>query len=47
MKKVLCFSVEPEQNRKALSRHGSVEIFDGEVLKQKNETFSILLFRSL
>ena len=29
MKKVLCFSVEPEQNRKALSRHGSVEIFDG------------------
>lgn len=47
VKKVLCFSVEPEQNRKALSRHGSVEIFDGEVLKQKNETFSILLFRSL
>ena len=35
VKKVLCFSVEPEQNRKALSRHGSVEIFDGEVLKQK------------
>ena len=29
MKKVLCFSVEPDQNRKALSRHGSVEIFDG------------------
>ena len=28
MKKILCFSVEPEQ-RKALSRHGSVEIFDG------------------
>ena len=28
MKKILCFSVEPEQ-RKTLSRHGSVEIFDG------------------
>ena len=28
MKKILCFSVEPDQ-RKALSRHGSVEIFDG------------------
>ena len=28
VKKILCFSVEPEQ-RKALSRHGSVEIFDG------------------
>ena len=29
MKKVFCFSVEPDHNRKALSRHGSVEIFDG------------------
>lgn len=28
MKKILCFSVEPDQ-RKGLSRHGSVEIFDG------------------
>ena len=28
MKKILCFSVDPDQ-RKGLSRHGSVEIFDG------------------
>ena len=28
VKKILCFSVEPDQ-RKGLSRHGSVEIFDG------------------
>merc|ERR1719244_2421563 len=29
IRKILCFSVEPDQNRKKLSRHGSVEIFDG------------------
>ena len=28
VKKILCFSVEPDQ-RRGLSRHGSVEIFDG------------------
>ena len=33
VKKVFCFSVEPDHNRKALSRHGSVEIFDGEIWK--------------
>ena len=47
MKKVFCFSVEPDHNRKALSRHGSVEIFDGksqvslfESKVRKNKTFS-------
>ena len=47
MKKVFCFSVEPDHNRKALSRHGSVEIFDGksqvslfESQVRKNKTFS-------
>ena len=29
MRKVFCFSVEPDHKRKTLSRHGSVEIFDG------------------
>ena len=29
VRKILCFSVEPDHNRKKLSRHGSVEIFDG------------------
>ena len=29
MKNIFCFSVERDQSRKGLSRHGSVEIFDG------------------
>ena len=28
VRKILCFSVEPEAQRK-LTRHGSVEIYDG------------------
>ena len=35
VRKILCFSVEPEAQRK-LTRHGSVEIYDG---KKMNHYF--------
>lgn len=38
VRKILCFSVEPEAQRK-LTRHGSVEIYDGMFsLKRKEIT---------
>ena len=37
VRKILCFSVEPEAQRK-LTRHGSVEIYDGEFSLKRKET---------
>jgi hypothetical protein len=33
VRRILCFSVEPE-GKKKLTRHGSVEIYDGKLLPQ-------------
>ena len=35
VRKILCFSVEPEAQRK-LTRHGSVEIYDGMFSLKRN-----------
>ena len=37
VRKILCFSVEPEAQRK-LTRHGSVEIYDGKFSLKGKET---------
>ena len=37
VRKILCFSVEPEAQRK-LTRHGSVEIYDGKFSLKRKET---------
>ena len=39
VRKILCFSVEPEAQRK-LTRHGSVEIYDGKSEKKRNHYLS-------
>ena len=40
VRKILCFSVEPEAQRK-LTRHGSVEIYDG-MFRLKRKEITIL-----
>ena len=42
VRKILCFSVEPEAQRK-LTRHGSVEIYDG-MFSEKNTSTILAAF---